>query len=429
MTSSHPFLTNDICEFNILNNANLIYTDDGMSKEVNTVSSTFFKLDTYHKHFGKYVTGLRKTIKFIKSFNETVEKSERFIYLLFIDQNIRDDEKIYRMIESSNIVVPVLYECSEYMKGKYHADTFGTLLRFFPMFDFSNNPIKMTLIADIELKDKHLKIMRKYMKHKPPGITFKTYVTSKLFYKEAFYGVLAGIILFNDNKLKQSLILDFIQNAHEIEDTGPYEMRKTAFGFGVDEVFLRAYLIPSLEKYNVISDYNMNYFIYYSLDYITKTEKRQEITSEILKLIVEDINANPTDSETILDSIEYEEEKEGEDIAKVDSTHVVDTQDVRSSFEETSNEAILKMVDYIDQNTHKIKQKNEVVNGLAERFYYIIHYLVKHDKSWLRMKIMKLIDEYLRNVISATIYVELDTKTHKITNIMKYDAIYTDNQI
>ena len=42
----------------------------------------------------------------------------------------------------------MLFHCDNYIIDKYHRGTFGTIIRFFPMFDFKNNDSDIVIIID-----------------------------------------------------------------------------------------------------------------------------------------------------------------------------------------------------------------------------------------------------------------------------------------
>ena len=46
----------------------------------------------------------------------------------------------------------IIFECCNYKEdSKYHLDNFGSLVRYFPIFDFNNNDTNNVIICDIEL--------------------------------------------------------------------------------------------------------------------------------------------------------------------------------------------------------------------------------------------------------------------------------------
>ena len=492
-------LTNDICNFEILSKAHLLFEDNNTPKNPNLLSGVFFKRGEYYKNFGVYVSGLARTVKFVDDYNDEVEQSkklsqnekkynlEHFVFLLFIDQNIRDDSQIMNVINSSRWTVPVLFHCPVYTEGKYHIDLFGTLVRFFPMFNFLNNPSQtsMVITIDIELNREDRRKVEALMKNRPKGVTASGEIHNLIYKGEVPY-IYSGTLCFNHEKLESNLITKFINSAHTIIGTGHYGKRKTTFGYGIDEMFLNSHLIPAVKNYSIIIEYQISYFLYHSQPYIMK-QKREEITNKILKMILynlynpglssEDMlniikesqflpdlkkmirrqarisgeitepsenelegvevetstenTGKTTESDTVLDSeivdvsVEYEDSTTFEDKDSV--MHKILSQLLGDLYDRDKTVEELLMI--VDQKTYNIKEKNEVNNALAERFYFVIHDLVTHNKIWMEADVMRLIDKYLRNVISAYVVFEVNPDNKQIENITTFDVVYTDNTI
>ena len=395
---SHTVFKNKICNLEILNRAHLIFEEDGSLKKFNAISSVFFKREGYYKNFGIYVSGLAKTIKFIDEFNTNLNNKtnhennpennpdlENFYYLLFIDKNIRDDDKIMKIIESSPNTIPILFKCSVYMKGEYHIDLFGTLVRFFPIFNFENNPTKIVICIDIELNQEDRRKVQSLMEYMPKGVTASGEIHRLLYNGEIPY-IYAGSFCFNADKLDSNLITKFIESAHTIVGTGHYGKRTTTFGYGIDEMFLNAHLLPYIKQYSIIIEYQISYFLYHSAKYIMDDKnKRYENTNNLLKMILGD---------------KYNPDMSTED-----------------------------MYNYIDKVTYNITEKTPENNEICERFYFIIHDLVKNNKTWLQKDIMEIIDNKLRNIISASVLFEVDIDTKKVIDVKTYNQIYTDNLV
>lgn len=131
------YLSNPLCEFKPLFKLT--------KKKKNIVSSSFFKIHGGgYKKMDRYINGIRYVNKFI------VEEMENFIHRLFVDESIYNDQKIMKVLRRLKIEI-VVYKCPNYMVGdKHHMGTFGTIVRFFPMFDFPGNDAKIVLISDID---------------------------------------------------------------------------------------------------------------------------------------------------------------------------------------------------------------------------------------------------------------------------------------
>lgn len=364
------FLVNDTCNFKILNKAHLL------RKGCNIVTSVFFKRDSYYKNFGIYVKGLDNTLRFMDN-KDVNPDDDKYIFLLFIDQNIADDDKIMQKIDRNPNTVPVLFTCSKYMVGRYHVDVFGTLLRFFPMFDFDNNIFNIVICIDLDLHDDDLSKLSCAMRHKPNGVSLSAEFPKLLYHGLPVYGF-AGMVCYNKkNKMKKNILLDFIENANQIESKGYYGKRLTTFGYGIDEIFLNMFFLPALTEYKAIVDYQLSYFFFHSKSHLTDKSKI-DTSNEILSMILD----------------KYSDEK--------------------MSVEDKFN--------FIDKNTYLIRKLTEVNNEISRRFTLAIDYLQKNNKHWFEEDVQHFIYKYLKNIISAHIIVNTNTKG-EILDVELYDAI------
>jgi len=83
-------------------------------------------------------------------------KYKKFIIRLFIDNSIYNDTKLFNKLKILNIEI-VIYSCPNYIINNiHHYGTFGTLIRFFPMFNFPNNDADLVIIQDADFIEKKL---------------------------------------------------------------------------------------------------------------------------------------------------------------------------------------------------------------------------------------------------------------------------------
>lgn len=141
------YLNNNICKFTPLFNNNKNWYE---KIKKNIVSCSFFKLSSSpYKNFNLYIDGLEKLYSKVY----TQYKDEKFTIRLFIDNSIYLDKKLFKRLEKMDKLEMVLYECTSYQIGidlNYHMGLFGTLVRFFPMFNFKNNDADIIIISDID---------------------------------------------------------------------------------------------------------------------------------------------------------------------------------------------------------------------------------------------------------------------------------------
>jgi len=146
------YLINDICKFTSLKNIDF-------NKKRDIISVSLFKLKSGgYKSFSKYINGL-------KVLNNLAKNNDLEIRL-FIDNTIYDDKEIMDSINKMETITSVLYECNTFKIGDHHVGLFGTIVRFFPLFDFENNDSRVVMILDAdaegltELLDKQIKLYK-----------------------------------------------------------------------------------------------------------------------------------------------------------------------------------------------------------------------------------------------------------------------------
>ena len=143
------YLENNICEFETL-------FEIDYNKKINILTTCFFKMDKHYKNFDTYIRGLKKLINMLNYQNE-------YMLRIFVDQNVLDDQEIMNILKSSKKVQIVLFKCANFMKGNYHIDVFGALVRLFPVFEFKNNDAKNVICIDIDLNNEDTDTLRKFL--------------------------------------------------------------------------------------------------------------------------------------------------------------------------------------------------------------------------------------------------------------------------
>ena len=273
--SKQDYLTNSICRFVPIN-----FTPD-VRKKINIYSLCFFKMKKHYKGFDKYVYGLEKVLKFIKK-NITGYKVR-----LFVDQNILDDKQIMEMLKNYDIAQIVLFECANYMKDGFHFDLFGTMVRFFPFFDFPNNDAAEIISGDIDTFNK--KALLDTFRF-PVGNTFLGRARLNGVLNAKPYPYMMADFLKTSGGFDNAILIDFIKNISDNKSKGRYGQRETPFGYGVDEIFLNEVLFPQLDHILAYRQYNASLVIFREKQQIhrDKTKNKQRIKTfyEALKSIL-----------------------------------------------------------------------------------------------------------------------------------------------
>lgn len=356
------YLKNDICSLTLLNGVNF-----SLNKKVNILSTSFFKMNNHYKNFNIYIRGLKSWIRFLNSFENN------YVLRIFIDDNVRKDRNIMNIMNSSKKIQLILFSCDNYKNGKYHKDVFGTLLRFFPLFDFENNDSNNVIVVDIDLHEEDKARCKFFMQTKLDNFTAMAAITPLLYENKKAY-VFAGLMSVKD-KYDKNILLKFIKNAHNIKDKGFYNKRETTFGFGVDEIFINNYLLPNVKKYSSIIEYNISYFLFHSKKRIMKSKN----------------------SEIIFKSIIGKYYKEGMSVED--------------------------MYNFIDSKTYMVKERNEIINYLTKRFNKVISYLYKNKTKWIELNIINILEENLKNIIYGFVIITSDSKksfvNYEIKNLIE----------
>jgi len=135
------YLKNDICKFEII-------TPFDINEKKNLMVTSLFKMSTGgYKDFQLYVDGISVLNNHAKNHNMYVR--------LFIDDTIYKDHVLMEKFSKLERVQMVLYKCNNLIINGHHIGVVGTLLRFFPLFDFENNDANFVITSDADTKASH----------------------------------------------------------------------------------------------------------------------------------------------------------------------------------------------------------------------------------------------------------------------------------
>ncbi len=358
------YLKNNICNFKILNQK----PNEYYMKKKNIISLCFFKKEQYSKNFNIYMFGLKTWVKFINSFKHN------YIIRLFIDNNVYEDQTIMKIINSCPYMEPILFECADYMDNKYHIELFGTMVRFFPMFDFKNNDSNKVIISDIDLKVPDLPRMRELINQSFHSNIFTGFSGLGEFGKNTSKPLphLYANGLYAPEIYKKKIIIDFIKNIHTLKNVGYYGKRLTDWGFGVDEIFINEYLVHKMPQYNFIFQYTSLYILkHYKYEIIDNPE-----SVKIMKQILGKYYNNKI---SLLENIE-------------------------------KNRIEILNTPYI----------NEKYIEISKRFYSTIKELHDTNNKWLPDIFMDLLLNKFKNIIKSVCLIEFDNTQQTIKKIHFY---------
>jgi len=137
------YLENNICKFQELKPID--YT-----KKKDIISTSLFKMNTGgYKNFNKYLDGIKNLSEIGNTYNLEIR--------IFIDNTIYEDSDIMNYLNKFNNITLILYKCNNFIiNNKYHVGLFGTLVRYFPLFNFKNNDSNIVFLADADIVDSYL---------------------------------------------------------------------------------------------------------------------------------------------------------------------------------------------------------------------------------------------------------------------------------
>jgi hypothetical protein len=377
------YLDNEICELQPL------YKYDPKVK-YNVYSMGLFKINKPYKDFNKfYIGGLRKLISYLD------QNINDYYARIFIDQNVLNDESIMLIMRSHKKIQPVLFKCSDYMSGMYHYDLFGTMLRYFPAFDFPNNDTNIVYSIDIDLSPSDLANLKffqypkvdKYSKCSIGG-TKGSEVVKLLLKPQNLPNVLGGALLIQ-GKHDKNIILDFIKSAHLIKDTYIYNERHTPFGFGVDELFINKYWIKKAiyGDIGIQSYYSPSYFLYCLKKGAGSLIPDERLFSNALVYTMGDHYKKGMSSDDMIGFMD------------------------KYYYKDTSNFTGITF------------QWNETNNYFTKRFQEYVDYSYKNNIYWINAYVLKLIFKYQRNIVMSMCVYEYSIKTKLVKRLINIDIV------
>ena len=268
------YLSNDVCKFYPL-------FEIDFSKRKTIISVVLFKLyNGGYKSFDLYIDGLERMNEYVRSRykNTTVR--------LFIDNTIFYDKPLMNRLEGLDIELVRFVPRPEFMIKGHLKGLFGTLIRFFPMFDFPNNDCDLCVLSDIDLLDDEEVRQRfgfveeNYINNfEDPKTSVCIACESYLEVNRDHYNVKYDMLLpyfhagaFETKcKFDKRVLIDFLEGVEQSKEVMTvYPKHKNAklgytnFVYGVDEYFLNSVLVDYIvekkigitlrARFNVISN-------------------------------------------------------------------------------------------------------------------------------------------------------------------------------
>jgi hypothetical protein len=286
-------MENDICNFTVIESPNRRYA--------NTVNIVFFRAFPLTKNFQKYLDGLKEWKKYIKFYPDSQLQ-------IFIDRSIAEDETIAPILHSLGARI-YLFECPEFMRAdKFHKGLFGTLVRFFPMFDINTHALNIAhfqelepdlpftyLFSDIDKLSKMKSSHNLNVIYESHNMFRRRYKEHPYFGHGAYYPwMVAGRFTVIKNKTPISLLTNYLEDVKQgkkflnrYEGYDAVKPEHENFSYGIDESFLNCVYLPWLIENDygigIVQDYHLSHSVFFLKYEIRKDKRSKEFFDYILQ--------------------------------------------------------------------------------------------------------------------------------------------------
>jgi hypothetical protein len=249
------------------------------------ISASLFKMKNSYRDFNVYVNYLLLWIPHIPR-NSYVR--------LYIDNTVLNSNLFKELLDEEKFphLEIILYECEEYLDSEgYHDGTFGTMIRFVPLFQKPKN-VKYIWVTDVDMPIKILnyKNIKLMLQKNAKVLYYSKACYNKPWSKDLTYPIGANRIIMSskinlDYKNFTRFLNDVLKNKYktifnEIKkkyDTATIGMKRKMedvkyFPYGFDELFCNKYLLPVFENYKRVIVFDIG-LISFVDEGITKIEK------------------------------------------------------------------------------------------------------------------------------------------------------------
>lgn len=256
-------------------------------KNYNIVSTVLFNMKKGYKNFNKYLYGIENWLLLLN------DHLPNFYLRVYIDDSIIKNNNFYNKIKELNKTNKKLqliyFNCDKFKNNNtHHKDLFPTLIRFLPLFDYSENDTNYVLIRDLDVEryNKNVKLLFSNYIDKFSKIRNKSGVIMNLIGYEPDhikninnkwgFNIMAPALSTNI-KLSISILNNFIDKLHK--------NNHNTLKYGVDEIFINNYLLdhylPYRDNIAVITPSYSLYYIQNSLSKSLHYSGNEDLSKEI----------------------------------------------------------------------------------------------------------------------------------------------------
>ena len=244
------------------------------------ISCALFKMKHTYRDFSKYE---RHFVKFL----DQTKKFQDFEIRVYVDDTTK--QKCLELSKDISNVSIYHFDCPMFREDEGHSGTFGTLVRFLPLFE---KDLDIVWISDIDVPDSYLhKDFVDGLIHTKAAAFIHSYACySRKPWANVEYPILGGSFLSRTMFPKQ-LLTRFLNNVKQgeydsmIHKINEYNLNKPAedmFPYGMDEYFMNT------EVYNSIARQKLTCLVYvdYSFDNILR-RGASDLSEHESKMLVE----------------------------------------------------------------------------------------------------------------------------------------------
>ena len=266
-------VSSKICEFT--------YTGYEEDPDYNTIiiSCSLFAMKSTEEYrgFKEYLNGLQNILKYINS--EEYEFAGNALIYLYCDQKLNEMESFVKFknecIKNKSPIKFISYKCNQFIQDDYHLGLFGTLMRFYPLFDIDLK-YKTVIISDLEVGINYMRLLYQQipikMEENMVDVVYNVKIGYEYKYVNYFYNdlidgtAIANIIangtfkrppvnLFNKwmiNVLKYDEIKKIMIEMTSKKNTSEVQWIGSKFSYGIDELFINRVYIPLINSNSAI---------------------------------------------------------------------------------------------------------------------------------------------------------------------------------
>jgi len=306
-----------------------------INKNKYLLSTSFFYLEKSYKTSQRYIDGILKIIDFI-------EHNKYYVLRIYYDKSIFKNPKyteLFYKIKTNSLVELYEYTCYQFIQTKpFHVGTFGTLLRFLPLFEKSHWEVIYILDIDdanygyiklyvdslvagdkkfyfYNLEDYGKKYLNQFNNKFGDAVIANIYVKNYRFDIKIFTNFLDWI---TKSKKLFKIIKNLNKNSYAFKNS-PKDIIQT---YGLDEYFLNINLINTLNEKDIGWIKENLYFDYFigKLICIKNIELFETIIKEYYIDVISLLVGNQKEIEKFKNLNLFQLKKIFEEIIKIDST-------------------------------------------------------------------------------------------------------------